>query len=525
MEKHVQCHCCPPPQPSIPESIFQLNRRTFMAGTATAAGVLGGLSWNSVLMGASSEQIPMPAERVPLVVKPILQHDLPQRRPNWSWRNWGGVQTQEAANEEVARITAELAGIKKAADFPVEFLEVSAVTNMSQMQDHPDMAKADLIIFYGAGYGLDPLKNIDKDAIVFQRWRSGPVYLQYEIVSPRFLRQHTDRQMVPHILPEDVVTDSLDELTWRLRSLCGLKNAKNSKIITIGGAGGWAQPAGSVPKKVEEIWGYQYLDISYPELGKLIEAAKADSATMELAAARADAYLKLPGTVIAPATPFSQPTTREFIVNCFVLDKVFRHIMAEAGCRNITINSCMGTVMEVAKTAACLTLTTLNDDGYLAFCESDFVVIPAGVLMGNITGKPVFLCNPCFPHEQFLTFAHCTAPRKMDGKKLEPTRLVTHYESDYGAAPKVDFPNGTQFTAISPDFESKNWFGMTGEVVDAPHRPICTTQLDLEYKVPSEVLAERMHGFHWMLGYGDYLKEMGYALRRVGIGWDNLDKF
>jgi len=29
-----------------------------------------------------------------------------------------------------------------------------------------------------------------------------------------------------------------------------------------------------------------------------------------------------------------------------------------------------------------------------------------------------------------------------------------------------------------------------------------------------------MPGFHWMTGYGDYLRETGYALRRVNIGWD-----
>lgn len=519
-----QCHCCPPSLPSIPESLFQQNRRSFFAEADAAGAPLGGLSWNSIQTGVASQQIPMPSQRVPLVVKPILVYDLPKRQERNSWRNWGDIHTQEAAGQEVARITSELAGIKRSADFPVEFMEAIAVNNMAEVVEHPDVAKSDLLIVYGAGYGIDALKNIKKDAIVFQRWKSGPVYLQYEIVSPRFLRQHTDKQKVTHILPEDVVTDSLDELTWRLRALCGLKNTVNSKVIAIGGTGAWAQPGEVVQNLVKDIWGFQYHDVSYDELSKLLQATKADAATMKLAATRADEYLKIPGTKMEAATPFSQPSNREFMINCFVLDKVFRQLMAEAGCRNITVNSCMGTIMEVARTSACMTLSTLNDDGFLAFCESDFVVIPSGVLMANITGKPVFLCNPCYPHEQILTFAHCTSPRKMDGKNLEPTRIVTHFESDYGAAPKVDYAKGTQFTCVSSDFESKSWFGMTGEVVDAPHRPICTTQIDLTYKYPSELLAERMQGFHWMLGYGDYLKEVGYALRRVGIGWDNLNK-
>ena len=522
MKEH-QCHCCPPPPPSIPESVFRLNRRSFIAGAAAAGSVLGGLSWNSILMGAAAQQVPMPEKRAPLVVKPIFVFDLPQRRDGWSWRNWGDIQTQEHVNEEVARITKELAGIKNSADFPVEFLEVAAAGHVNNVLEHPDVAKADLLLVYGAGYGIDTLKNIEKDVILFQRWKSGPVYLQYEIVSPRFLRQHTDRQQVPHIQPDDVVTDSLDELAWRLRSLCGLKNAKNAKIVTIGGAGGWAQPEGSVPQRAQEVWGLQYHDISYPELAELLTAARADAATMKQAADRAEAYMKIPGTTMKAAPPWGTASNMEFVANCFVLDKVFRQIMAETGCRNLTVNSCMGTILDVSKTAACLTLTTLNDDGYLAFCESDFVVIPAGLLLGNITGKPVFLCNPCYPHDQILTFAHCTGPRKMDGKKLEPTSIVRHYESDYGAAPKVEYPNGTILTAISTDFEAKEWFGLRAEIVEAPFRPICTTQIDVKYNCPSSELAARLHGFHWMLGYGDYRKEVSYALRRVGIAWDNLD--
>ena len=78
-------------------------------------------------------------------------------------------------------------------------------------------------------------------------------------------------------------------------------------------------------------------------------------------------------------------TKREFVDNCFLLDQVFRGLMAEADCRAITIHGCMATIMPKAQTSACLTLSTLNDDGYLAFCESDFVVIPSGMLLANIT--------------------------------------------------------------------------------------------------------------------------------------------
>ena len=190
----------------------------------------------------------------------------------------------------------------------------------------------------------------------------------------------------------------------------------------------------------------------------------------------------------------------------------------------ITVNGCMGPIMTRANTSACMTLGILNDDGFRAFCESDFTVIPSGVLLGNITGKPVFLNDPCFPHNNIITLAHCTAPRKMDGKNYDPVRILTHFESDYGAAPKVEVPLGTLTTNINPDYISQRWVGVKGTICDVPFRPICRTQFDIKYACDDLLFAKRMRGFHFMTCYGDYMKEIGYALRRVGIQWDNLDE-
>ena len=154
--------------------------------------------------------------------------------------------------------------------------------------------------------------------------------------------------------------------------------------------------------------------------------------------------------------------------------------------------------MPKAETAACLTLSTLNDDGYLAFCESDFVVIPSGLLLANISGRPVFLNDPTYPHDGLITLAHCTGPRKMNGETLEDVRIVTHFESDYGAAPKVEMTKGQVVTNIAPDFKSQRWMGLVGKIAEAPFLPICRCQIDVAYDVPDRLVAERMPGFHWM---------------------------
>jgi len=110
----------------------------------------------------------------------------------------------------------------------------------------------------------------------------------------------------------------------------------------------------------------------------------------------------------------------------------------------------------------------------------------------------------------------------MDGRSIEPARILTHFESDYGAAPKVEMGKGQGVTNIIPDFASKRWVGLSGEIVDTPFLPICRSQIDIRFNCDSLTLAERMPGFHWMTCYGDYRRELGYALRRVGITWESL---
>jgi hypothetical protein len=153
----------------------------------------------------------------------------------------------------------------------------------------------------------------------------------------------------------------------------------------------------------------------------------------------------------------------------------------------------------------------------MAFCESDFVVVPSGILLRYLAQKPVFLNDPTHPHQGIVTIAHCTAPRKLDGKNAEPVRILTHFESDYGAAPKVEMHRGTKLTNLVPDFANKKWVGFAGEVVDNPFLAICRSQTDVRILGSTEKLLDKMKGFHWMTSYGEHLKESKYALSKIGI--------
>jgi hypothetical protein len=512
-------HCCPCGSHDCSATdalgLGDVSRRGFLGGISAAAlgGVaLSGLTWSK--LSAAEPELDFPPQRRPLVVKPVFIYQTYQPAPQRSWRSWGGIQTQEDADKEVAAIKGELEELRRKADFPVTILPLVPLTSAAKIAEDPEVKAADAILIYASAGDLRPFAELEKDCIFFIRHKSGPVYLHYEIISPRFLRAHTDNLAVKGIDDDDVVVDNLDEIVWQLRALCGLRNTMGTRILAIGGAGGWAQPRDVIPELAVKRWNLDIRTVPYAELGKLIQAARADEANVALAKRRADAYLKLPGTKLE--------TKREYVDNCFVLDQVFRKLMAQADCRAITIQGCMGTIMPLAETSACLALSTLNDDGYMAFCESDFVVIPSGILLCNISGRPNFLNDPTYPHDGVISLAHCTGPRKMDGENLEPARIMTHFESDYGAAPSVAMSTGQVVTNIAPDFAAERWLGLSGEIIEHEFMPICRDQIDIRFQADSRVVAQRMPGFHWMTVYGNYLREVGYALKRTPIEWDCL---
>ena len=509
--------CCPSHGGSL-IGAGELTRRTFirtMGGTTLSFVALSGFSW-PMLSGLIREENTGIVRRA-LVVKPLLIYETPKYEFQNSWRSWGGIQTEQDAAGEIIRITDELKTLKSQADFPLTFLPVTAIRSSSDINNIGDLATADTFLVYAAGGWMDifdTLHETKKDMIIFCRHKSGPVYLWYEIISPRYLRQHTDKLSLSGVDEDDIVIDNQDEILWRLRALCGLQNTLNTRIIAVGGPGAWAQPEGVVPQLIEEKFRFTINTLSYDDLSLLIRDARADRSAVRQAEKRAEEYLR--------DNKLSLETKRQFVDNAFLLEDVFKRVMDKADCRSLTINGCMGTIMPMAETSACLTLSLLNDSGYPSFCESDFVVIPAGILLANISGKPSFLNDPTYPHDGIITLAHCTAPRCMDGKNPEPARILTHFESDYGAAPKVEMKLGQTVTNIIPDFLVSHYIGLKGRITDNPFMDICRSQIDISFDCDSKTLAKRMPGFHWITGYGDYTRETGYALKRLGINWEVL---
>lgn len=496
-----------------------LNRREFVKAMSLGAAGVGSLAMSpSRARGAFRKPISGMGLRIgeSLRVKPVLVYQFHKRRQARSWRPWGGLHNQNDVDTEVRRIERELKKVSTQADFPMEVLTLVPVSSGEQAAAVKD-ADCDVMLVYAAGGGrdwLDSLAASKKPTVMFLRHDSGPVYLWYEIAHPHFLRRATDEYKQPDMDVWDIVVDNYEEVLWRLRALYGLKNAVGARIVAIGDAGGWGEGRELGPKTAREIWKLDIKPVTYEEIEPMIKNTRRNEKAVEHAQRQTDEYLAQRGV--------SLHTDRKFLVNAFLLTRVFKELMEKADAPAITVHHCMGTIMPMAETTACMPLSLINDEGLMAFCESDFVVIPSGILLRYISGMPVFFNDPTHPHDGITTCAHCTAPRRMNGRDYEPVQVHTHFESDYGAAPKVQMRKGQVITNLVPDFHCKKWIGCRGRITGHPFYDICRSQIDLQIEGDWRRLLEDMQGFHWMTCYGDYLREAGYALKKLGIEWDNI---
>jgi hypothetical protein len=523
-------------------SAAHVNRREFLGMTTASVvgGALGVGASSSAGAGPEDWDASRPLVRTgrALTIQPVLMYRVAERRPATSWKSWGGVQTDSAASTEAQRITEELNAVSSRADMPLTILPVVQVKTAAEAARVHEK-DYDVVVVYAASGGGDLLKACfapkkDRDTILFVRHRSGTAYYWYEALSTRYLqtgRPEPGRNSGTANLPiglreepigrsafpspvhvDDVVVDDYDELLWRLRALYGLKNFIGTHIVTLGGP--WGKYSPEAPQVAREKYRFDIIDIPYEAVAPRIQAARENREKVAAAQRWAQTYLALPHTTLA--------TDKGFVTNAFLLYAFFKDLLREHEASAFTIRNCMSTIMPLAQTTPCLTLGLLNDEGLMAFCESDFVIIPAGVLLHHICGKPVFLHNSTFPHEGVVTCAHCSSPRRLNGARYEPTTIVTHFESEYGAAPKVEIPVGQQVTFIDPEYSTGRWLGFTGLVQGNPAYEICRSQQDVAIQGDWKKLINEVRDSHWMMAYGNHLKELAYATRKLGIQWSDL---
>ena len=496
---------------------WAITRRGFLGGSAAAGGLL--LASNAGAQDAPNAYPPDWPAGKPLVIQPILSYDTPKPQDRTSWRGYGGIHSDDAAEAEAQRIDAELKAVTATAGFTIQSRPVVLAKDEAAINKIIAESDADVLMPYAAGGAVEwfwKLANCGKPNIMFLRHKSGPYYLYHEIAHWRVLRHHEDAMAEPNMDVGDIVVDDYNEVLWRLRALYGLKNAKGTKVLAIGSLAAYSGPAQeNGPRVAQDLWGYGIEVIPREEFAQRIEKARADAGFMRDVEAETDRFLANPKV--------SLQTERKFVVNSFAAWHVCRSLLEEKQAFNFGFDHCMGhDVIAMLDTPPCLVLALANDAGYTAYCHTDLSHTMPGVLLRWVAGKPTFVCNTHFPHDGIYTVAHCAAPMKMDGHHYEPVTLMTHYESDYGVASKVEYAKGQTVTLVQPDLHCTRWHGFRGTVVDTPSLPMCRSQMDIAIDGDIKRITERIEGFHAQVVYGDYLREVGYALKKLGgLEWVN----
>lgn len=509
--------CCPDPRNDVsarPQT--GLSRRHFLRSVGAVSIAGAALAATQASLGAGTEGAVSGSQPFPrgsaLRVKPILVYDAPARGEQTSWRGYGGIQTAAAAREEARQIEKELAQLKERAEFPIQVQPLDVLDSQSKLRQVAVSESDACLLFAAGGCTQWPLPI---PMVMFVRHKSGAFYLGFEIAHWRFLRQSGDAFAVNGFDSEDVVVDSYDELLWRLRALYGVKNARGTKMLTIGGLEAYsslAQEHG--PRVAREVWGYEFVNVTDQEFAQRLQAARADQQVTRTVEEEVAALLRSPNLKVE--------TERKFLFNSYLAWHVCRQLLRETGASNFGFARCMGRdQISMLGTPPCFVLSLANDEGYTAYCHTDLSHTMPGVLLRWMASRPAFVCNSHYPHDGLFFVAHCQAPRRMNGQDYEPATIMTHYESDYGAACKTHYTLDQVVTAVVPNLACTKWQGFRGRIVGSPSYPACRSQMEIRIEGDWQRLCREMEGFHTQIVYGDYTREIGYALKKVGgqIQW------
>ena len=519
------CGCC---LADCPTTVLgsRLSRRSFLQGVscgAAGAALAGWLASPAPARAAAAEPVPgTPHPRGSMLrVKPAIIAKIPTRQEKTSWRWYGGIQTMDEVHGEAQRLEQDLRSLATRSDFPVEFLPMAVVSDEAQAKETASGEHDVLLIFGACSYDqalCHQLAAGKAPAVLFLRHRTEPHYCQHVTAHIVFLRQWTDSVVETNMDVHDVAVDDYNEILWRLRALYGLKNSIGTTMLAIGGLQHYSAVGGKHAPKHAEVWRYRIETVPLEEFAGRLNKARTERQLAEAVERQTSDLLAQPNVTLK--------TDRKFVFNSLLALWVSKELAKEKGATNFGFAGCMGNaVITLLDTPPCLILALANDEGYTAYCHADLTHTTAGVLLRWIASRPTFVCNSHFPHDGIYTVAHCAAPRKMNGKDCEPTDIMTHYESDYGAATKVHYAKGQTVTVVIPALDCTKWQGFRGKIVESPSRPACRSQMDIAIEGNWRRLLTEEVGFHVQVVYGDYLREVGYALKKLGkIQWENFSE-
>lgn len=188
----------------------------------------------------------------------------------------------------------------------------------------------------------------------------------------------------------------------------------------------------------------------------------------------------------------------------------FKRLVEKYGLSGITVR-CFD-LLDTVHTTGCLGLAILNAEGIYGGCEGDVPSLMSMAILGEISQKPVFLCNPSRINTEKgeMVLAHCTLPMNM----FTDYRLMTHYESDIGVAIQGHIPE-EECTIFKTSAELDRFFAKRGEIVgNLREAVLCRTQIRLKLDDFSYFLTKPIYNHH-LIALGDHVDAIEEFFRLI----------
>lgn len=162
----------------------------------------------------------------------------------------------------------------------------------------------------------------------------------------------------------------------------------------------------------------------------------------------------------------------------------------------------------------CLSHFLMNNNGFVAVCESDLDAILTQLAIKYVTDRPGFVSDPVIDTaSNQIIYAHCMASNKCLGPKVPSTPYIirSHAEDNKGASVQVIMPLEYTVTTIKFDILTNSMSIHNGRAVGNVNTPLaCRTKLAVE--VPdAKLLLDNwdtdIFSWHKVTVYGDYRKQ------------------
>lgn len=332
---------------------------------------------------------------------------------------------------------------------------------------------------------------------VFEQLRARPCYIltsgesnslaaSMEILS--YLNKHGGHGQILH--------GDLGEIAGQIKALRNAHRAlhalRGKKLGCIGTPSDWLIASDYDADAVRDKLGLGFVSIPMEEL--LAEIGKNSYADNEYT----EAFKK-------------QTFPAEEIQKALYVYGAFQRLVDKYGLCGVSVR-CFD-LLDSVHTTGCLGLSILNSLGVYGGCEGDMPALLSMVLLGSVTGEPVFMCNPSrFDTKgKCATFAHCTVPTTM----LKGYCLNTHFESGIGAAVQGTFEEGG-CTIFKCAGDLSRFYAQEGEILDTPFSDmLCRTQVRIGLDDFSYFLTNPINNHH-IVCRGKHKAEMEAFFKLLG---------